>query len=177
MAGVPNVNKMLEYYVRNFKADHKPCKQVTYNCAVRLSLALNAGGMNVGDGRNPDRVHNSRTNHSHRWDKTQTDASTVPHFVGAEDLYAFLKNALPGFHRLIPVMGRNLRQQIQGQKGVVYFKDCFTRGSQKQKRGDHIDIWNGGQYGNELLGIDAAGRSGASDDLFSCAQEVWFLRL
>ena len=177
MAGTPKVDTMLEYYVKNFRVDHKPCKQVTYNCAVRLSLALNAGGMSIGDGRNPDRVHNSSTNHSHRWDKTPTDASTVPHFVGAEDLYAFLKRELPAFHRLIPVKGRNLRQQIQGQKGVVYFKNCFTRGNQKQKRGDHIDIWNGSQYGNELLGIDAAGRSSAREDLFSRAQEVWFLRL
>jgi len=177
MAGPPEIDSMLEYYVRNFKVDHKPCKQVTYNCAVRLSLALNAGGMAIGDGNNPGRVHNSSTNHSHRWDKAQTDVSTVPHFVGADDLYGYLKRELPSFHRLIPVKGRNVRQQIQGQKGVVYFKNCFTRGSQKQKRGDHIDVWNGSQYGNELLGIDAAGRSSTSEDLFSRAQEVWFLRL
>lgn len=177
MADKPDVAKMLEYFKQNFKLDTTPCKKIKYNCAVRLSLALNAGGFSVGDYKDLSRVHNSEKNHSHKWDKVISDASTVPHLVSAENMYDHLRGKFSSFHQVHKIRHGSKRSQIAHQKGVLFFENCFTRKGQSSKRGDHIDIWDGVNYGNEILGIDAAGRSGSGEDLFSKARKVYFLRL
>lgn len=88
MAATLDFQKTLDDYSRTFEKDHQPCKKVSYNCAVRLSLAMHAGGFTISGYKEPKRVHNSEKNHIHEWDRVATDASTVPHLVAAEDLFA-----------------------------------------------------------------------------------------
>ena len=77
MADKPDGAKTLEYFKQNFMLDSKPCKKIKYNCAVRLSLALNAGGFSVSDYKDSARVHNSKKNHSHKWVNFQSKIHTV----------------------------------------------------------------------------------------------------
>jgi len=177
MAKKPFFQNVLNYYSCTLRLDTRPCKEVKFNCAVRLSLALNAGGFSVSDYVDKSRLHNSDKNHSHKWDKTRNDASTVPHLVAAEELYDHLKLKFPLFREVAPAKGQTARQVIDNCNGVVYFEDCFRRAPGKSKDGDHIDIWDGKKYGNEMLGIGASGRPNATEDLFSKARRVFFLPL
>lgn len=175
MATRPDMQKAIDHYILNFKVDSKPCKKISFNCAARLSLALNAGGYTISDAKDPSRVHNSEKNHIHKWDKGDNEVSTVPHFVGAEDMYKHLQQSF-SFRRLRSTKGSSIRQQIAQQKGILFFENCFKRYKKdKTKKGDHIDIWNGVNYGNEMIGTDAAGRTGRGEDLFSKASKVFFL--
>lgn len=40
--------------------------------------------------------------------------------------------------------GATAKRSLQEKKGVIFFKDCFTRSGQTVRRGDHIDLWNRG---------------------------------
>jgi hypothetical protein len=54
---------------------------------------------------------------------------------------------------------------LNSRWGIIYFNNCFTRTS--GGAGDHIDLWNGTQYMNQVFRIGAGGNAGPADDLFS----------
>ena len=35
------------------------------------------------------------------------------------------------------------KKSIKGEKGIIFFEDCFTRDGQTHAVGDHIDLWDG----------------------------------
>lgn len=61
-------------------------------------------------------------------------------------------------------MRRNARQGVADKKGVIFFKDIFSREDDAygQARGDHIDLWNGTHTRTK------------NSEYFDQAQEVWF---
>jgi hypothetical protein len=47
------------------------------------------------------------------------------------------------------VPATNFEEVLDGKTGIIFFKDYWTRPSQKQRTGDHIDLWDK----NELASI------------------------
>ena len=70
------------------------------------------------------------------------------------------------------------RSTLHGVTGIIFFKNCFRRGGHHgPKTGDHIDLFDGKNYFNELIHASAGGSARAGSDLFREAQEVWFFPL
>lgn len=70
------------------------------------------------------------------------------------------------------------RDSLHGVTGIIFFKNCFRRGGHHgPKTGDHIDLFDGTNYFNELLHVSAGGSARSGTDLFRAAQEVWFFPL
>ena len=59
---------------------------------------------------------------------------------------------------------RLVRQVLKGRYGVVWFINCYT--NKAGHLSDHIDMWNGYHYMNELLKESAGGTASAAADLF-----------
>ena len=60
--------------------------------------------------------------------------------------------------------GADAKKAIMGKKGIIFFKDCFTRSGETKALGDHIDLWEGSS------GITFS--DGANN-----AKQVWFFEL
>ena len=71
----------------------------------------------------------------------------------------------------------NVQTTLQHCRGVVYFNNCFRRAHGGQMAGDHIDLWTGTQYYNQIIHVGAGGDAHASSPLFNRADAVWFFQL
>ncbi len=71
---------------------------------------------------------------------------------------------------------RDTLEQITGQTGIVYFNNCFIRDGSTAQVGDHIDLFNGQNYFNDVNGVLAGGNEsvGRVNYLFGSADQVWF---
>lgn len=157
----PSAYNLLGHYEAYFK-NPKPCPQVKYSCAVRLSVALVKEGFDFADFKPQKRVHRGRRNDV-----------PEPHVPGATELARYLGKKWGEPTR---VRGRNKsRASFYGRPGIVYFNDCFKRND--GTAGDHIDLWNGWHYMNEALGLSADGGVSRREDLFRRANWIWFFRL
>jgi hypothetical protein len=89
-----------------------------------------------------------------------------PHVLGAEELgrYLVYKWGQPITYRSVDEK-RLVRQALNGRFGVVWFSQCYR--AKKGNLSDHIDMWNGYHYMNELLKKSAGGNASAADDLFA----------
>ncbi len=95
-------------------------------CAIRMSIALNTEmtiTINKSTYSEPKCAHE--------------------HARGAESLANWLwKNHLG--RPKIYTDGAKGKLDIQSKKGIIFFKDCFTRSGETTQRGDHIDLWHKG---------------------------------
>ena len=150
-----------------YRSDSRPCKAGVVNqCAVRMSLALFKSGFNFGTFPDQKRIHSGRK---------ECKLDKLPHILGADELHQYLKQVWDAGEM---GKGAKIREDIKGRTGIVYFNNCFKRKStDKTKVGDHIDLWNGEQYYNQILGIGAGGNAKASSDLFNLAGYVRFFGL
>ena len=41
--------------------------------------------------------------------------------------------------------GESFDKKISGKTGIIFFKDYWLRGNEKNPTGDHIDLWNDGE--------------------------------
>jgi hypothetical protein len=150
----------------------KPCQAgVTNQCAVRMSIALGRAGFGLEGFQPRSRVHAGV--------RCKTDG--MAHVLGANELAQFLVGAL-----FPPERFRESRRgqgcaaafdSIQGRTGIVYFNNCFTRGGETRKVGDHIDLFNGQQYYNQVIRPQAGGNELSVGSLFAAADGVWFWAL
>lgn len=92
-------------------------------CAIRMSIALNTEmtiKINKSTYSEPKCAHE--------------------HARGAESLANWLwKNHLG--RPKIYTDNVNGKKDIQSKQGIIFFKDCFTRGGEAARSGDHIDLW------------------------------------
>ena len=65
---------------------------------------------------------------------------------------------------------------LQGRRGVIYFNNCFRREQGGPMVGDHIDLWTGNQFYNQIIHLGAGGDAPAAS-LFDRADAVWFFLL
>lgn len=88
------------------------------------------------------------------------------HILRAEELGNWLKSSFSPFKQVLEFQGVNGFSQIQGKKGIIFFKDYYGVNNQ----GDHIDLWNGGRLTRYRSWFEFAIRDGAH---YSDAA-IWF---
>ncbi len=164
----PNFSLMQNVY-EGYRVDTAPCKSpnITNQCAVRMSLALGRNGFTFERFGNQRRIHSGRE---------RCALGDEGHLVGANELHSFLTEV---WDTGIRGRGSDIRSQIAGTVGIVYFNNCFHRSTDAEgtNTGDHIDLWDGANYYNQLLGIGAGGNAAAGTDLFGRADFVRFFWL
>jgi hypothetical protein len=160
---------LMQAVYETYRTDARPCKNpaIDNQCAVRMSLALVRGGFSLDGFPNPRRVHQGRANCA---------LGAEAHVVGANELHQYLTTV---WDTGLRGSGATIRAQIADSPGVVYFNNCFHRRTDAEgtNTGDHIDLWDGTQYYNQILGIGAGGNARAGTDLFSRASFVRFFWL
>lgn len=156
-----------------YRANSRPCQRgATNQCAVRMSIALGRAGIGLETFTPRERVHSGSGS-------CQTDG--MSHVLGALELANFLSRALGTPTKVNPARRGggcgNAFGQISGRTGIVYFNNCFTREGSSVRTGDHIDLFNGTQYYNQIIHPQAGGDETTGGSLFGRADQVWFWRL
>ncbi len=156
-----------------YKLDNgQPCKAGYSNqCAVRMSIALARAGFGLESFQPRTRVHDGI--------KCHTDG--IRHVLGARELADFLCKTLFQPTVFAPV-GKatgcgSAYENISKKTGIVYFNHCFTRAGEQHKHGDHIDLFDGEKYYNQIIHPRAGGNESKVGSMFSAADLVWFWQL
>ncbi len=138
---------------------------IANECAIRMSVALSLSGFSFETFANQNRVRSGgRT------------GLPVPHVLGAQELAHYLRTVWGYPDR--PGLGSSAASSIEGRLGVIYFNNCFQRSGEASRAGDHIDLWTGQEYYNQILSLAAGVEDRSSTgNLFNKADRVWFWRL
>jgi Type VI secretion system (T6SS), amidase effector protein 4 len=158
---------LMQAVYETYRTDNHPCKNPSIHnqCAVRMSLALGRNGFSFEDFHNQSRIHQGRSS---------CQLGDEPHLVGADELHRYLTDVWDTGQR---GTGSEIRARIAGLPGIIYFNNCFARTQGGARTGDHIDLWDGTQYYNQILAVGAGGNARAGTDLFSRADFVRFFWL
>lgn len=117
-----------------------PPKGFENQCAIKLSVALHASGVQLKSFRG-----------AHVLIKGKCAA------IRAEELASWLKTQhIAGISSSpMDITGEKWQEKIKGKTGIVFFADYWARtGETKNPTGDHIDLWNGSRLTQSgLLGI------------------------
>lgn len=133
-----------------YPADRNPCRNANGDpsfdnqCAIRLSVCLADGGVNLSSCRAVRCWHG----HGRR------------HVIRAQQLADWLASPL-GKRAVNAIVMRRSKvdsTHYSGISGIVFFRNFWGAGNQ----GDHIDLWNGKQLQTGEL------------EYFSRSQQVWF---
>lgn len=132
------------YVAYPFPPDRSPCSDgYTNQCAIRMSIALEKCGVDLS------RYPGNTCSHGHA--------------RGAQGLANYLKR-IWGQPTWKYVRHRDRANDLlQPHRGVIFFKNCFTRSGEAGRYGDHIDVWY-------------LGRAQTYQN-FTGSDEVWFWRL
>ena len=120
------------------QGDTAPCKtddkkNFEDQCAIRLGVAL---------ARNGVQTTNLVPTGRHCWQHETNEG----HVLAAEELAnGLLKFPIAGVQRKIDINPTTFQKEIVDKKGIVFFKDFWTRNGEsfRNRSGDHIDLWNG----------------------------------
>ena len=152
----------------DYRIDSAPCKSgVTNQCAVRMSVALLRCGFSLDAFQPQARVHRNRP----------VCQLSVPHVLGAQELASYLRQMWGVPEQFRGAALASAQTSLQGRRGVIYFNNCFRRERGGPMVGDHIDLWTGTQYYNQIIHIGAGGDARAGSSLFDRADAVWFFLL
>jgi hypothetical protein len=158
---------------QDYRTNSTPCQRgVANQCAVRMSIALARAGYGLEAFQPAQRVHSG---------DGACHTNGVPHVLAALELARFLRLGL-GAPLLISPRAHgggcaHAFTQIRGQRGIVYFNNCFTRAGAVVQSGDHIDLFDGQRYFNQIIHPHAGGDETTGGDLFGRADQVWFWRM
>lgn len=164
---------LLQRAYDEYVGNSAPCgRGITNQCAVRMSIALGRSGFGLEGFPDRSRVHSGNG---------QCNTGGMPHVLGAHELAVWLSRSLGSPLIIRPEGGgtgcAHAFAQIRGKRGIVYFNDCFRRGGSTVQTGDHIDLFNGTQYYNQVLHPRAGGDETTGGDLFGRSNQVWFWEL
>lgn len=139
----PTFSRLWALYPRT----NSPCTGSWANqCAIRMSLCLNSEGTVIVSS------------------ETYTDPKcSHGHARGAESLANWLWKK----HLRAPRIytdGATAKTKHKDDTGIMFFKNCFTRGGETRAAGDHIDLWN-------------KGSTKGFQDGENNSEEVWFWKL
>lgn len=111
-------------------------------CAIKMSFALEAGGLSLNtfpktrmESRPVERLGNKKMRGA----------------LAAEELANWMITALGKPSKLSPDKALD---SVWGKRGLVFFKDFWTRANETTPQGDHIDLWNGEQLPGHPPGSD-----------------------
>lgn len=160
--------QLMQMAYNDYLVDSAPCKGgVTNQCAVRMSIALERCGFSLSAFDPARRVHHGRA----------SCQVSINHVLGANELARYLTRIWGSPERFNGQAGHNAATTLNGRKGIIYFDNCFRRETGGPKTGDHIDLWTGTQYYNQLIHVGAGGDASASATLFTRAEGIWFYPL
>ncbi len=164
---------LLERAYEAYRTNSTPCRRgITNQCAIRMSIALGRAGFGLEGFPRRERVHSGNG---------RCDTDGMSHVAGANELAVWLRSALGTPQVFRPESPRGGCAQayssIRDHTGIVYFNNCFTREGSSVQSGDHIDLFNGTQYYNEIIHPSAGGDETTGGSLFGRADEVWFWEL
>lgn len=157
----------------DYGSNPRSCQRgATDQCAVRMSLALGRAGFGLESSTPRTRVLSGNG-------ACQTNG--LEHALGAVELATHLERS-PGapqsWRERTPNGGcAFVCALIQGQTGILDFNNCFTREGSTVRQGDHIDLFHGRQYYNEIIHPRAAGGETTGGFPFGRAGGVRFWRL
>jgi hypothetical protein len=150
---------MMERAFDDYRGNTHPAGPVPKNhCAIRMSLALGRCGFSFHAFPNQHRV----LKHLHEL--------PFPVVMGARELAEYLR-ILWGRGEVFKTNMGNIASRLGGRKGIVFFENC-------SKPGDHIDLWNGKKYYNDIINVPAhLGDRIPHTQLFNRSDQVWFFAL
>jgi hypothetical protein len=148
--------------------DSKPCKRGAKNqCAVRMSVAIGRSGGSL-DGYTP-------ASEVHR--RFRACRLTMPHVMGSQHLANHLRTIWGAPLIFVGSTLATAEAALFKRRGVIFFRNCFVREGSTDQEGDHIDLWTGVKYFNDVIHAPAGGSAGAGARLFGLADQVWFFDL
>lgn len=137
--------------------DNFPCRDdknhpaFDNQCAIRLGIALQAGGMNMSTA--PTRcwykghaIHVLRAQEAANWLSNGSVLGLPTKFISKKD----------------KKLEESVLDKINGQKGIVFCQDFWAPAPGGANVGDHIDLWNGSEMANGYT------------NYFSQSKQVWF---
>lgn len=153
--------------------DAAPCrtngaKNFSDQCAINLGVALRRAGADLG------KLKDIR----HCWQPPKSEG----HVLAAEEIAQALSQAkIPGLHAVKKIKPKDFEDDLEGQQGIIFFKDFWRRGNETfgNRSGDHIDLWNGRRLTNWLsypriqLGFSIEG----SFSDYHESKEIWFWKV
>ena len=159
----------MERGYRDYVVDSAPCKAgVTNQCAVRMSVALERCGFSLAAFEPSRRIHNGRS----------SCLLSLRHVLGAQELARYLARMWGEPEKFRRSAARNANETLAGRRGVIYFNNCFKRKKTDTiRKGDHIDLWTGSQYFNQIIHVGAGGDARSNARLFRRSDQVWFFQL
>jgi hypothetical protein len=128
----------------SYPTTNTPCDGNWDNqCAIRMSVTLNGeGSITVSS-------------------KTYSEPKCAHgHARGAESLANWLWKRHLG-RPTIYTSGATAKSALVDKRGIIFFKDCFTRAGSNDQSGDHIDLWR-------------RGSTKTYDDPSNKSKQVWF---
>ncbi len=137
--------------------DLRPGDNYVNECAVRLSIALSLNGFSFE--RFPDKK---------RLKNGGQTGIPVPHVYGAEELANYLKREWGPPLTFDKKAVKIAQGVISGRRGVIYFNNCSGQ------RGDHIDLWTGMEFYNQIMGISAHAGYSTKRNLFLKSDKIYF---
>lgn len=153
------------------QGEKAPCKsngKVNFKdqCAIRLGTTLAKNGVTTTILVPKDR---------HCW----YHETAAGHILAAEELANGLsRSPIPGIQRKINVNPNTYQKDIFGKKGIIFFKDFWTRSGEniRNRSGDHIDLWNGSRLTDwrTWFLISSTFNIGGT---YSKSKEIWFWRV
>ncbi|PZW63162.1 type VI secretion system (T6SS) effector Tae4 (amidase) [Pseudomonas sp. URMO17WK12:I6] len=102
--------------------------------------------------------------------------------TAAEEIAQALSQAkIPGLHAIKKIKPKDFEDDLEGQQGIIFFKDFWRRGNETfgNRSGDHIDLWNGRRltdwlsYPRIQLGFSIEG----SFSDYHESKEIWFWKV
>jgi hypothetical protein len=165
----PDGRFLWDEYLR-FDGNRKPCRRpIDDQCAIRMSIALfySRCGFDFSRWRWGRRfVHDGRG----------ACFDQPPHVTNASNLMTYLGElGLPieSYHKSGNAAAAvdRIKNAVRDRMGIIYFQHCF-QSPDSDRRGSHIDFWNGRQFMNQVLRESAGGGLPHSSDLFETAEGV-----
>lgn len=86
------------------------------------------------------------------------------------------KYTYPWLGKMEKLLPSTFEKTISGRSGIIFFKDCWKRGSEtfENRSGDHIDLWNGSRItSSSVFTREILEFFGRVSDL-NQSREIWF---
>lgn len=129
-------------------------------CAIKMSIALQAGGLSL------DTFPKDRSELREVFAVKRKYRGAL----AAEELAKWLVKALGKPEEFT---GGKKSEKVTMRKGIVFFKDFWTRPGETSAQGDHIDLWNGTNTPNVSPQVFQEGPM----SYFTRSKLVWFWEL
>jgi hypothetical protein len=102
------------------------------------------------------------------------------HTIRAEELAIGLtKHQIAGIQKMQEIDPKEFKNVLNGKTGIIFFKDYWQRSGERNRSGDHIDLWNGSRLTHWVTWIRI--QWGISIDGYwsdyKRSQSIWFWRV